>query len=118
MSHVLDAPPFVNTYNALPAKQKRRLEEEALGYVRALDDAIAKVLSPSVGKSEDQFLVTDEIVPLYGVGPTPEEAMADYRSVVVEYYESLEEDSENLGPVLREQLEALRRLFSLLEEAA
>jgi hypothetical protein len=41
--------------------------------------------------------------------------MADYRSVVVEYHESLEEDAEELGRVLQEQLELLRQIFSLLE---
>jgi len=34
--------------------------------------------------------------------------MADYRSVVVEYYESLIEDAARLGRVLRNQLEVLQ----------
>jgi hypothetical protein len=107
---------FVNTYTSLPVKQRKRLEEEAQAYIQALDQAIAQVLSPTIGRSEGQFLVTDEIIPLYGVGPSPEEAMADYRSVVVEYYESLEEDADELGQALQKQLELLRQVFSLLEK--
>jgi hypothetical protein len=107
---------FVNTYTSLPVKQQKRLEEKAQAYVQALDQAIAQVLSPTIGRSEGQFLVTDDVIPLYGMGPSPEEAMADYRSVVVEYYESLEEDAEELGHALRKQLELLRQISSLLEK--
>jgi hypothetical protein len=109
---------FVDVYSSLPVKQRRRLDEKAQAYIHALDQAIAKVLSPTVGKMDDQFLITDEIIPLYGVGTTPQEAMADYRSVVVEYYESLEEDVEELGDALRKQLEMLRQVFALVERAA
>lgn len=107
---------LVDTYKSLPVRQRRRLEEKAQAYIQALDQAIAEVLSPTIGRSQGQFLVTDEVIPLYGVGPSPEEAMADYRSVVVEYYESLEEDAEELGRALREQLELLRQAFSLLDK--
>jgi isopenicillin N synthase-like dioxygenase len=49
---------------------------------------------------------------MYGVGPTVEEAMDDYRSALVEYYETLEEDANRLAKHLREQLELLRRVFT------
>ncbi len=116
MMRGLDVQSFVDTYTSLPVKQQRRLEEKAQAYIQALDQAIAQVLSPTIGRSEDQFLVTDDVIPLYGVGLSPEGAMADYRSVVVEYYESLEEDAEELGRALQEQLELLRQVFSLLEK--
>jgi len=109
---------FANMYASLSVKQRKRLEEKVQEYIKALDQAIAQILSPTIGRSEDQFLITDELIPLYGVGPSPEEAMADYRSVVVEYYESLEEDTEELGRSLREQLEVLRRVFSLVEKVS
>jgi len=109
---------FMHTYTSLPVKQQKRLEEKAQTYIEALDQAIAQVLSPTIGRSESQFLVTDEVIPLYGVGPSPEEAMADYRSVVVEYYESLEDDVEELGHTLQKQLELLHQVFSLLEKAS
>ena len=116
--HNLGQQSFVSTYTSLPVRQQRRLEEQAQAYVQALDQAIAQVLSPTIGRSEDRFLVTDAVIPLYGVGPNPKEAMADYRSVVVEYYESLEEDAQELGRALREQLGLLRRVFSTLENDA
>ena len=109
---------FVDLYTSLPVKQQKQLEEKAQSYIDALDQAIAHVLSPDLGKADDQFLVTDDLIPLYGVGATPQEAMADYRSVVVEYYESLEEDVEELGSSLRKQLEVLRQVFSRLEEVS
>ena len=115
---ILAVQSFVDIYTSLPVKQQKHLEEKAQAYVKALDQAIARFLSPTIGRSEDQFLITDEIIPLYGVGPRPEEAMADYRSVVVEYYESLEEDAEELGRSLQEQLDLLRQLFSFVEEVS
>ena len=106
---------FVDVYAALPARQQGQLKEKAQSYIRALDQAIARVLSPTAGKADSQFFVTDEVIPLYGVGDTPQEAMDDYRSVVVEYYESLEEDCAKLGTSLQKQLEVLGRIFSTLE---
>ena len=116
--HRFDAQSLVNTYMSLPVKQRKHLERKAQSYIQALDQAIIQVLSPAIGKSDDQFLVTDDVIPLYGVGVSPEEAMADYRSVVVEYYESLEEDAEELEQALREQLRLLRQVFSLLEKVS
>ena len=107
---------FENLYAALPVTQMQHLEEQAQAYIKALDQAIAQVLSPTVGKADNQLLMTDEVIPLYGVGPTPGAAMADYRSVVVEYYESLAEDAEMLGRALRKQLELLRQVFVLAEQ--
>ena len=118
MMRSLGVQSFMHTYTSLPVKQQKRLEEKAQTYIKALDQAIAQVLSPAIGRSEGQFLVTDDVIPLYGVGPSPDQAMADYRSVVVEYYESLEEDVEELGYALRKQLEMLRQVFSLLEKVS
>ena len=109
---------LVDVCASLPAKQQRSLAEKAQEYVMVLDRAISEVLSPGVGESDGQFVASDEIIPLYGVGPNPEDAMADYRSVVVEYYETLEEDADTLGEPLLEQLRILRRVFGLTEENA
>jgi len=108
--------PFENLYTVLPVTQRQRLDKQARAYTKALDQSIAQVLSPTIGRADDQFLMTDEIIPLYGVGLTPEAAMADYRSVVVEYYESLVEDVQVLGHTLREQLNVLRQVFTLAEQ--
>ncbi len=109
---------FVDLVASLPRKQQRQLQEETYDYINALVRAIAQVLSPTVAKDDGQFLVTDDLIPLYGVGLTPQEAMEDYRSVVVEWYESLEEDAEELTEPLQQQRDLLRQVFSLAEKAA
>ena len=105
-------------YPALPARQQRRLVETAQSYLVDLDKAIQQVLAPSLARTGDEFMVSDEVIPLYGVGTTPQEAMADYRSVLVEYYESLEADKEELGEGLRKQLKVLHGVFDLAERGA
>jgi len=109
-------PSLFETIVALPARQQRRLADEARHYYQALDRAIGKVLAPSVGRTGDQFMAVDEVIPLYGIGATPDEAMTDYRSVVVEYYESLEEDADALGQALRGQLAVLRQVFAQVDQ--
>lgn len=49
--------------------------------------------------------------PLYGVGDTVEEALADYKLVLVDYYEVLEAESWRLAPHLYKHLQALRELL-------
>ncbi|NCO37967.1 MAG: hypothetical protein COZ06_15150 [Armatimonadetes bacterium CG_4_10_14_3_um_filter_66_18] len=111
------APLFADLFASLPRQRQRRLEDQTLTYVRALDQSIAKILSPTVAKSEGQFLVTDELIPLEGAGATPQEAMADYRSVVVEWCESLEEEAHELAGPLRKQLALLQQVLSSAEQA-
>lgn len=41
--------------------------------------------------------------------------MEDYRSVVIEYYEGLEEDADELDSALKKQLEILRQIFAHAE---
>ena len=101
---------------ALPSRQRQSLVQEAQTYITALDRAIAAVLAPTVGRADDRYLVADDLVPLYGVGVTAREAMADYRSVVVEYYEDLEASAAELTNPLREQLDLLRRIFTAIEK--
>lgn len=107
---------FLEAISALPMRQQNRLADEARQYHQALDRAIGKVLAPSVGRTGDQFMAVDEMIPLYGVGATPDEAMTDYRSVVVEYYEGLEEDVGELGPALQGQLAVLRQVFAQVNQ--
>ncbi len=108
---------FVEIYASLPSWQQKDLEDRAQSYLAALDQAIVTVLAPTIGKNHEQYMVTDDVIPLYGVGTTPQEAMADYRSVVVEYYESLEQDAQELAPPLSRQLELLRRVMALTHGA-
>ena len=44
------------------------------------------------------------------------EAMADYRSVVAGYYETLEEDVDELGQALQGQLAVLRQVFGQVDQ--
>jgi hypothetical protein len=109
-------PSLFENLAGLPACQQQRLVDEVRHYYHALDRAIGRVLAPSVGRTGDQFMVADEVIPLYGVGATPEEAMADYRSVVIEYCEGLEEDADELGQALQGQLAVLRQVFAQVDQ--
>ncbi len=108
---------LTDMYAVLPVKQKKHIEKNLQSYFNSLDASIAGILSPSIGKTDDNFfLAADECIPLYGVGKTPKEAMDDYRSVVIEYYESLEKDADELDAELKHQLELLRRVFDGAEK--
>lgn len=111
----MNTQPFFDIYATLPAGAQVRLQAEATQVQSALDRAIMAILQPTVARSTDSFLVRDEIIPLYGIGQTPQAAMDDYRSVVVEYYESLEADADRIAESLQVQLGILRRIFALLE---
>ncbi len=108
-------PSFFDIYSVLPKTRQKQIEKSTRSYFESLDALIADKLSPTVGKTEDRFLVCDEIIPLYGVGDTPQEAMEDYRSVVIEYYEGLEEEADELDSALKKQLEILRQIFFNVE---
>lgn len=114
--HKLEEQRLSTLYGSLPRQRRRSLLMQAEEYVTSLDKAIAQYLAPEVDRDGDNYLVTDEIIPLYGVGSTVEEALDDYRSALVEYYETLEEDADRLAKHLREQLELLRQVFALSEE--
>jgi hypothetical protein len=115
-SHKLEEQRLSTLYGSLPRQRRHSLLTQAEEYVASLDKAIARYLAPDVDRDGENYLVTDEIIPMYGVGPTVEEAMDDYRSALVEYYDTLEEDADRLAKHLREQLELLHRVFALSEE--
>ncbi len=87
--------PFIDVYATLPACAQVRLYTEATQVQAALDRAIAVIIEPTIARNADAFLMRDEKIPLYGVGKTPQAAMDDYRSVIVEYYETLEADADH-----------------------
>lgn len=104
-------------YAVLPVKQKKYIEKNVQAYLESLDASIARILRPSVGKTEDSlFLVSDEQIPLYGTGKTLNGAMDDYRSAVIEYYEDLEKDADELNAQLKHQLDILRQVFGSAEK--
>ena len=112
----LDAAPFFELYKSLPINQQKLLKHQAQTLLARFDRALTQVLSPVISKTEHEYIVSDEVIPLYGVGITPQDAMTDYRSVVAEYYYGLEQDEHLLAPQLKKQLDLLRHLFSLVEE--
>jgi isopenicillin N synthase-like dioxygenase len=114
--HKLEEQRLSTLYDSLPHQRRHSLLMQAEEYVASLDKAIAHYLAPDVDRDGENYLVTDEIIPLYGVGPTVEEAIDDYRSALVEYYDALEEDADRLAKHLREQLELLRQVFASSEE--
>lgn len=113
----LNTQPFIDVYATLPTGVQAHLWAEAAQMQAALDRAIAIILQPTIARTVDTFLMRDEIIPLYGTGKTPQAALDDYRSVIVEYYESLEADADHLGENLRKQLVTLRKVFAQLEVA-
>jgi len=114
--HKLEEQRLSALYSSLPHQRRRSFLMQAEEYVASLDKAIAQYLAPDVDRDGENYLVTDEIIPLYGVGPTVEEAIDDYRSALVEYYDTLEEDADRLAKRLREQLELLCQVFASSEE--
>ena len=62
----------------------------------------------TVERDGDQFLVTDYEINMYGVGDTVESAVEDYKSVVLEYFEILEERADRLNKHLMRHLRYLR----------
>lgn len=62
----------------------------------------------SIEKDEDNIVVTDYIVHMYGVGNDIQSAIEDYKISIKEYFEELEEEENNLGDDLKQQLCYLR----------
>ncbi len=61
-----------------------------------------------VQRDGDQVVVMDYMIHMYGVDDSLESAVADYKSVVWEYYQSLTESESILGNHLKEHLAYLR----------
>jgi len=65
----------------------------------------------TVKKTEEGFLVSDEVTLRYGVGRTLKAAKEDYVSVLLDYYESLVVHEQSLAPHLHEHLQYLRTVI-------
>ncbi len=62
----------------------------------------------SIEKDENNIVVTDYIIHMYGVGNDIQSAIEDYKISIKAYFEELEEEESNLGDNLRNQLCYLR----------
>jgi hypothetical protein len=60
----------------------------------------------------DNYFVSDEVLNLYGVGTSVEEAKEDYWTAVKEYYADLSADADRLVAYLQEHLNFLRKVFA------
>jgi len=60
----------------------------------------------------ERYFVSDDILDLYGVGKTLDEAREDYRVAVQDYYDDLLVSSDRLAGHLQEHLDFLRQLFA------
>jgi hypothetical protein len=60
----------------------------------------------------DNYFVSDEVLNLYGVGASVEEAREDYWTAVQEYYADLSANADSLVAYLQEHLDFLRKVFA------
>jgi hypothetical protein len=64
----------------------------------------------------DNYFVSDEMLNLYGVGASVEEAKEDYWTAVQEYYADLSANADSLVAYLQEHLDFLRKVFATTSE--
>jgi len=65
----------------------------------------------------DNYFVSDEVLNLYGVGASVEEAKEDYWTAVQEYYADLSANADSLVAYLKEHLDFLRKVLATTSEA-
>ena len=61
---------------------------------------------------EPQVVVYDSLVKAYGVGASPQEAISEYKSMLLDLYEELEDSQAILSPSLRMRWHTLRALIA------
>ena len=64
----------------------------------------------------DNYFVSDEVLNLYGVGASIEEAKEDYWTAVQEYYADLSANADSLVAYLQEHLDFLKKVFATTSE--
>lgn len=60
---------------------------------------------------ETQVVVYDSFVNVYGAGTTPQEAIAEFKSMLLDLYQELENSQHILSPTLRRRWQNLRSLM-------
>jgi prevent-host-death family protein len=60
----------------------------------------------------ERYFISDDVLDLYGVGRTLDEAREDYWLAVQDYYEDLSANADRLAGHLQEHLAFLRRIFA------
>ena len=98
-------------YDGLPPRQRHLLVQQAESYAATVDRLITRLLPVKVEEGGEGYIVSDDIVEMYGSGPTVEEAMADYKVALLDCYESLIETESELSDTLQKRLDFLKRIF-------
>ena len=61
-----------------------------------------------IERDEDQFVIMDDEINMYGVGDSIDEAIEDYKDAVTEYFQMLNSKQDKLGPRLEKHWHYLR----------
>ncbi len=69
----------------------------------------------TIQTDEDAIIITDDIVYMYGVGNTPQEAIEDYKISIKAYFEELQENEDRLGNNLKQHLYYLHNTLMQFE---
>ncbi len=115
--HTSEREKFNRLYDRLPPRQRYLLIRQAESYAATVDRLIARLLPVKVEEGGEGYIVSDDIVEMYGTGPTVEEAMNDYRVALLDCYESLLETEGELSDTLQKRLDFLKRIFEPAEQA-
>jgi len=67
-----------------------------------------------VEEDGDGFIVSDDIINMYGIGDAIEDAVEDYRSSIIEYYDFLVSEEMNLAEHLKKHLDYLSVLSHIV----
>ena len=82
---------------------------------RGVNDVIRSI-PVRINYDEGHYFISDDIIDLYGVGRTIDEAKRDYWQAVQDAYADLSAHESRLAPHLKKQLDYLRPLFTKSEE--
>lgn len=95
--------------------QLRKMERTKNIYIQNLRYPTYVLKSPisiALEFEENQVIASCYDIDMYGSGSNEEEAIDDLCEVIVEYYESLKEDKDKLGPIPRKHWIYLERIIS------
>ena len=103
-------------YDRLPPRQRRLLMQQAESYVVNVERLIAQLLPLNVEEIDGGYILSDNLIDMYGTGATIEEATADYKAALLDCYESLIETGGRLSDPLQKRLDTLKRILEPEEQ--
>jgi hypothetical protein len=114
--HLSESEKLSRLYDILPPKQRHRLMEQAERYAATVESLIVSLLPVRVEAGDEGYTVSDDVVGIYGTGPSTEEAMADYQAALLDCYESLLENEGQLSDTLQKRLDILKHILDPEEQ--